>query len=39
MMAAGIDAISIASGGTGVVVWMIGAGSCSTGDVAVVIDV
>jgi len=35
---AGIDGIGTASGGTGVAVWMVGAWSCSTGDVAVLID-
>ena len=37
-MVAGIDGVGIASGGTGVAVWMVGAGSYNTGDVAVTID-
>ena len=37
-MVAGVDGAGIA-GGTGVAVWMVGAGSCSTGDVAVTFDV
>ena len=36
-MVAGVDGAGIA-GGTGVAVWMVGAGSCSTGDMAVMID-
>jgi len=38
MTVAGIDGIGIDSGGTGVAVGMVGAGSLSTGDVAVMID-
>ena len=38
MTVAGIGGVGIASSGIGVAVWMVGAGSCSIGDVAVTIN-